>query len=174
MSRVLRGAATAVVVVLSALIAAVVAIPMIAGWIPLTVTSGSMTPTYPVGSQVVVEPLDSAAIGHIAVGDVITFMPRPNDDSLVTHRVVRVGVTDEGPVLTTRGDANNADDPTPVTGTMLRGKVRYGVPFAGYVARLVSAEDKATGRTFVAGALLAYGAVQVLLMIRDRRRRVSA
>src|SRR5918912_2525149 len=53
----------------------------------LTVVSGSMQPTLPLGSLVVVVPRNADAV---RVGDVITFSPPGDDTHTVTHRVVDV------------------------------------------------------------------------------------
>lgn len=139
---------------------ALVALPRLTGWVPLTVTSGSMTPTYPVGSQVVVEPLDHpGGIDEVSVGDVVTFMPHPDDPSLVTHRVVGIGSTTGGEVvLTTRGDANTATDEGGIGQRELRGRVRYGVPLAGYEATMLDAREKHIVTRVLGGLLLAYAA----------------
>src|ERR671938_1127981 len=53
----------------------------------LTVVSGSMQPTLPLGSLVVVVPRDAA---DVRIGDVITFNPPGDDTRTVTHRIVDV------------------------------------------------------------------------------------
>src|SRR3546814_18996242 len=104
----------------------VVAVPKFNGWIPLTVLSGSMEPTYPVGSQVVVERVGPKDADDLEVGDVITFLPRPEDTSVVTHRIVRKVQRQDGlPVFTPRSDANNSDAQWPMTDQHIRGKVEY-------------------------------------------------
>lgn len=153
------------------LLLAVVVVPLALGWVPLTVLSGSMEPTVPTGSQVVVEPLegeDDAA--GLSTGDVVTFMPRPDDPTLVTHRIVGVAVDGEGRrSFTTRGDANAAPDAEPVTATQLRGLVRYHVPWVGHAATLLDAEQKRGGMVLVAAALFGYALWQPVGALRDRR-----
>ncbi|WP_298583263.1 signal peptidase I [uncultured Kocuria sp.] len=157
----------------AALLLAVVVVPLVLGWVPLTVLSGSMEPTVPTGSQVVVAPLegeDDAA--GLSTGDVVTFMPRPDDPALVTHRIVGVAVDGEGRrSFTTRGDANAAPDADPVTATQLRGLVKYHVPWAGYAATLLDAEQKRGGIVLVATALFGYALWQLVGAVRDRGRR---
>lgn len=155
------------------LLLAVVVVPLVLGWVPLTVLSGSMEPTVPTGSQVVVAPLDGEddAAG-LSTGDVVTFMPRPDDPTLVTHRIVGVAVDGEGRrSFTTRGDANAAPDADPVTATQLRGLVKYHVPWAGYAATLLDAEQKRGGMVLVATALFGYALWQLVGALRDRGRR---
>ncbi|MEX5299012.1 signal peptidase I [Kocuria sp. CPCC 205292] len=155
----------------AALLLAVVVVPLALGWVPLTVLSGSMEPTVPTGSQVVVAPLegeDDAA--GLSTGDVVTFMPRPDDPTLVTHRIVGVAVDGEGRrSFTTRGDANAVPDAEPVTATQLRGLVKYHVPWAGYAATLLDAEQKRGGIVLVAAALFGYALWQLVGAVRDRR-----
>lgn len=155
-----------------ALAVLLVAVPRLLGWVPLTIVSGSMAPTIPVGSQVVVEPVDDAAdVARVQVGEVITFMPNPEDPTLVTHRVVTRSLgTDGSAVLTTQGDANDYPDGLALTDREVRGVVRYDVPVAGYVAQALDGSQKSLGVTLAAGALGAYAVAQVALAGRDRRR----
>ncbi|WP_127131095.1 signal peptidase I [Georgenia sp. SYP-B2076] len=159
-----------------ALAAVMVLIPRLMGWVPLTILTGSMEPTIPTGSQVVVETIegdDDAAL--LAIGDVITFMPRPDDPTLVTHRIVGRTQSSDGAVsFTTQGDANNAADPWTLTATQIRGVVEYHVPYAGYLANALSGHQKSTGVTVAAVALFAYGAVQLVGALRARRTSVAA
>lgn len=163
-------AVTALAVI--AAVVALVAVPRAMGWMPLTVLSGSMEPTIPVGSQVVVDPIeDDADVARIKVGDVVTFMPWPDDQTLVTHRVVTRSVGTDGAVtVTTQGDANDAADGLDLTERELRAVVRYHVPYAGYVAQLLDRGQKSLGIAAVVGGLGVYAAGQLLLAARDRRR----
>jgi signal peptidase len=74
----------------------------------LTVVSGSMQPTLPLGSLVVVVPRDAHAV---RVGDVITFSPPGDNTRMVTHRVVDVQGSGDEVQVHTRGDANPVADP---------------------------------------------------------------
>ena len=74
----------------------------------LTVVSGSMQPTLPLGSLVLVVPRGA---GAVRVGDVITFSPPGDNSRTVTHRVVDVQGTADGIQVHTRGDANRVADP---------------------------------------------------------------
>lgn len=171
----IRRLGRAVLVLLLALVAALalamVIVPRVMGWVPLTILSGSMEPTIPTGSQVVVAPVEGAdGAAGVQVGDVITVMPYPDDDTLVTHRVVaRTEAADGAVALTTQGDANASADPWTVTGTRLRGVVRYHVPYAGYLATALDGHQKQMGTVVVAVALLGYAAVQVLAAVRGAR-----
>lgn len=174
MTRVLRAVTvvvqTAVVGFVVLVLLAVVVVPRLSGWVPLTVLSGSMAPAIPAGSQVVVVPLDSVDdAADIQLGDVVTFAPLPGDPTLVTHRVVARAFGSDGSVeLTTQGDANDAVD-DPVSAEQVRGVVRYHVPYAGYVATLLSGDQKDVGVTVLAVALIAFSAVQLVRYVRWRR-----
>lgn len=156
-----------------AVLAAVVLVPRVMGWVPLTVLSGSMEPTITTGSQVVVEPVRGPAeVAALEVGDVITVMPRPEDPTLVTHRVVtkRWGA-DGSVVLTTQGDANATEDPWRLTSTQVRGRVLYHVPYVGYLAQTLDADQRDRAALLVAVALLCYAGWQLTHAVRDRRAR---
>ncbi|QJY46346.1 signal peptidase I [Pseudonocardia broussonetiae] len=116
------------VVAAVALALAVAAVPAVAGASTLTVLSGSMEPTLPVGSVVVVRPRPA---GEVGVGDVVTFLardPGSAETRVVTHRVVEVL---DGPAFRTRGDANPDPDPGVVAAADLRGVEWYVVPWVG-------------------------------------------
>lgn len=171
--RLIAALAGLVVAVVGIVLLAVVVVPRLVGWVPLTVLSGSMEPSIPTGSQVIVRPVgDTAGIEHLAVGDVITFLPRPDDSTPVTHRIVGVGFAGDGSrTFTTRGDANASADPDPVGARQVRGEVVYHVPFVGHVAGAVGPELK-RGVTVAGGVGLAAYAVDVLVLAwRSRRAR---
>ncbi|WP_162802055.1 signal peptidase I [Ornithinimicrobium murale] len=154
------------------LLTVMVLIPRLTGWVPLTVLSGSMEPTIPTGSLVVVERLQGEGdLAEVAVGDVVTFMPRPQDPTLVTHRVVSIGGRADGStVLVTKGDANGANDPDPVAAEQARGLVRYHIPYAGHLSTVLNVEQKKHGVIAVAGLLFAYAATRVVRAVRARRQ----
>lgn len=95
------------------------------------VTSGSMEPTIPVASVVLVERQD-----EYQMGDIITFS-QPGRDNLVTHRIV--DITQQGRVqsFTTKGDANNTDDNQLIPSMNVHGKVLYYVPYLGELVAFV-------------------------------------
>jgi signal peptidase len=79
--------------------------PLVLGATPYTVLTGSMRPTYPPGTMVVVRPVD---VERVAPGDVVTYQLASGRPEVVTHRVVAVGV---GP--TTGGSSRRRATPTP-------------------------------------------------------------
>jgi len=73
----------------------------------LAMETGSMAPGIGAGDVVVVRRVDPY---QIRPGAVITFQS-PLNRVQVTHRVATVDYTAQGPVFTTKGDANGATDP---------------------------------------------------------------
>jgi len=122
------------------------------GLTPFAVLSGSMEPTYHVGSLIYVK---HAEPHQVKVGDPITFVV--NEDGLVaTHRVVNIDikttkmaeVTDENGNTTiqevpldefayyfyTKGDANDVADGAPVYYMNLLGTPVFTIPYLGYLS----------------------------------------
>ncbi|AKT52642.1 hypothetical protein ADJ73_06950 [Arsenicicoccus sp. oral taxon 190] len=153
------------------LLALTVVIPMVMHWVPLTVLSGSMEPTIPIGSQVIVKRVESEQdVASLQRGDVITFLPRPGDNSLVTHRITSVSVDSEGVHhVKTKGAHNPSEDLEVKTVKQIRGVVVYHLPKVGYLANALNRDQKSRGIVVVAGALFAYALWQLLGLLRSRR-----
>lgn len=92
------------------------------------VKSGSMEPTIKTGGIVIDMPASSYEIG-----DIITFGQDTKTQIPTTHRIVAVEGTGADRVFTTKGDANDAPDPTPTPIGEVHGKVLLTIPFVGYV-----------------------------------------
>lgn len=103
--------------------------PQVAGHQMYIVLSGSMSPAFEAGSLAFVQPL---APRNIAVGEIITFRSAGGGDTLTTHRVVQVN-SEGGLSFITRGDANDVNDQHPVPAADVVGKVKFALPYAGYV-----------------------------------------
>jgi signal peptidase len=73
----------------------------------LTVLTGSMQPTMPVGSVVVVSPERPSAV---RVGQIVTYRIPVEDHRVISHRVIEVVQGGNRPIFRTQGDANNAPD----------------------------------------------------------------
>jgi signal peptidase len=146
-----------------------VVVPTLFGATPYVVLTGSMSPTMPAGTLVVVKPVGES---DIATGDVITFMPKENDPEVVTHRVVGVGFDAGGEaVFRTRGDANPVPDVDMVRGDQVVGEEWYSVPYLGYLTDVLTGWQRAVGVYLVAGALLLYALAMFVGAARDRLRR---
>ena len=122
---------------------------------PLTVLSGSMEPTYHVGSLIYVKSVDYK---DLKAGDVITFML--DEDTLATHRIVEVVPDEEDPATLryrTKGDANEFEDGSLVHYKNVVGTPVFTIPALGYIASYIQNPPG----TYIA---LSAGAVLLLLM----------
>jgi signal peptidase len=97
------------------------------------VRSESMSPALAAGDLVVAERVDA---GAIASGDVVTLAL--SSGVTVTHRVVSVTPSDDGPVFVTRGDANATSDPVAARADQLRGRVTWHVPLLGFLLAMLA------------------------------------
>jgi signal peptidase len=87
--------------------------------------TGSMSPTFPADSVLLVR---SVAADSVEMGDVVTVS---RDGTVpITHRVVSVTPMTTGAELVLRGDANTADDPEPYQVSRV-GLVLSGIPLGG-------------------------------------------
>lgn len=102
------------------------------GYTPYVIMSGSMEPAYPAGSLVYVQKTDPL---DVETGDPITFVL--NEDLVVaTHRVVSIDRNNQR--FTTKGDANDNSDSSPVLFKNLIGVPRFQIPKLGFVVHAVS------------------------------------
>lgn len=125
--------------------AAAVLVLLFLGIRPYAVITGSMEPAIPQGSICFVN--SRAAFSNISEGDVIVFR---RGELVVTHRAVRV---DEAGV-TTKGDANNAEDTGgKVTEENYVGKVVFWLPLIG---KVVLYARTVRGRIVVIGAFVLF------------------
>jgi signal peptidase len=93
------------------------------------VKSGSMEPTIPTGSLVIVKPMQ-----NYGIGDVITFGADTKTEIPTTHRIIGYESDAEGrSVYRTQGDANEDPDANPVAKGEVIGKVVLHLPYVGFV-----------------------------------------
>lgn len=165
------GQAVTWMVILSATSALMVSVlvPRLAGGTPYDVLTGSMRPELPSGTLVVVRP---TPIEEIAIGDVITYQLASGKPTVVTHRVVGIGVDVEGArVLQTQGDANEKLDPKPVREVQIKGELWYSVPKLGHLHHVLTGQERQWAVYAVAILLLGYAAMAWGGSLRDRLRR---
>lgn len=127
------------------------------GWQLQVVQSGSMDPTYAVGSLLVVGPLDPA---EVKVGSPIVFRDPRDAARQVTHRVVAMAPGD-GLGFITKGDANADADAVPVPAANVSGRPLWSISHLGNVLEWL-AWPRSLGLIVVPA---------VLLILDDRRRR---
>jgi signal peptidase len=156
----------------AALGAVTLVVPAAVGATPLAVLTPSMEPTFPVGTLVVVKP---TPIEEIRLGDVITYQIKPGEPALVTHRVVEVRSISTGEKqFLTKGDNNNAVDPTVVVAEQLKGRVWYSVPLAGFISMAVGASLGPVIVPLLGVLLLGYAGYTVVSGVAGNRKKRAA
>ena len=166
----LNGISLGILLLVLALGAITIAVPAAVGGMPLSVLTGSMRPTYPPGTLVVIKP---AAPEEIGIGDVITFQIESGKPAVATHRVIARS-TDSGTGevrFTTQGDANNTPDAEPVQPVQVRGKVWYAIPYLGWANQAIDGGTRSWAVPALAGALFLYAAWTVGSGLRERRQK---
>ena len=143
-------------VILAAVIVSLlpVTVPRFLGYEIYSVASGSMEPEIPVGSLVVVAPVQAE---EVRTGDIVAFRA---GGAVIVHRVVENQAADRQ--LVTKGDANNVQDLNPVAYGDLIGVVDRH--FAG-VGMVLSALTSGVGKV----ALLMVNVAGLALMILGKR-----
>lgn len=126
--KVLSTAVVAIVVVLAVLLAGV----RLVGLTPYTVLSGSMEPTYHVGSVIYVKDIDPTTLKE---GDSVTF--HLNSGIVATHRIIEISGEGQALSFLTKGDANDIDDGKPIPASAIIGKPLFSVPWLGYVSAFI-------------------------------------
>lgn len=127
----ISGALVGIVVLLAIALVGV----RLVGLQPYVVLSGSMEPTYHVGSLIYVKSVDYK---ELKAGDPITYMISEN--TVVTHRIIEVLVDEEDPNTIryfTQGDANEQPDGTSVHYKNIIGKPVFSIPYLGYVSNYI-------------------------------------
>ena len=123
---------TTILVAVVVLLAVLLVGARLTGLKVFSVLSGSMEPTYRVGSIIYVKDVNPY---ELKSGDVITFML--NEDTVATHRIVEV-VPDENDSTVvrfkTKGDANAAEDGSLVHYKNIIGSPVFSIPKLGYIA----------------------------------------
>ncbi|MDQ1130273.1 signal peptidase I [Microbacterium sp. SORGH_AS_0888] len=155
-----RAVSWALMIVVVALVLALAVVPRVLGGDSLTVLSGSMEPTFSPGDVIVVRGADEASVCQdVSIGTIVTYFPKPNDPTLITHRVVgkTIGTFDDGTTcrLLTQGDANSAVD-EPVSPRQVRGTFLYGVPGVGWARQWVG-DNLMLVAIAVGGLLIGWG-----------------
>ncbi len=107
-----------------------IAVPKVFGLAEFNVITGSMEPKLPVGSLVYVK---AASFEDLKEKDIIAF---DKGATVITHRIVSINESDM--LITTKGDANDANDFTPVPYQDVIGKVVFHIPVYGFIAAFIS------------------------------------
>lgn len=130
-----------------------------------TVLSGSMEPTYKVGSLVYVVDTD---INELTKGDVITF--RVTENVIATHRIVEIDEGISERKFRTKGDANDFVDENFVEKDRIIGKPVFTIPYLGYVASFM---QTISGKLIMVGvSILLIVVVVVIDSITDDKKKI--
>ncbi|MGD9954705.1 MAG: signal peptidase I [Candidatus Nanopelagicales bacterium] len=132
-------------------------LPMVIGWRPFVVESGSMQPRIDVGDIVLAAPETDP---QNLLGRVTVFDDPERPESTKTHRVI--AINDDG-TMTTKGDANPNADTAPLKIEDVRGLGRLLVTFAGLPMVWMH-----TGQYFYLGLFLLSLVIASYLVGRDR------
>ena len=139
------GFLSGILLVVLAVLAGLLIIPKAMGYEEMAVLTGSMEPNYPVGALIFVKEEDPE---KLKVGDVITY--RLDEDTVVTHRIVEINRDEQ--TVTTKGDANEDKDGSPVSYSNIVGKAHFKVPFLGFIAMNIKTSK---GIAAICGVLVA-------------------
>ena len=146
----ISGVLVAVVVLLAVMLVGV----RLVGLKPYVVLSGSMEPSYPVGSLIYVKAVDYR---QLQVGDPITYLLSEN--TVVTHRIIEVLADPEDPETIryfTKGDANEIADGTSVHYRNIIGVPVFAIPYLGYVSNYIQSPP---------GSYVAIAACAILILL---------
>ena len=114
-------------------LAGLLLVPTLLGMQRYVITGGSMEPTIAKGSLVFSEVVPTAQLRR---GNVVTYRPPAGSgpDGMVTHRIVWSGRDKDGRLgFKTQGDANAAPDPWKLRLSAEQARVKFAVPYLGYV-----------------------------------------
>lgn len=123
--RVIAASSARALLVLIASLSIASVLPAALGWTPTVVLTGSMEPALPVGSVLVSK---QASTDQLKPGHVVTVEDPDQPGMLRTHRLVEVKPSGD---LILKGDANQADDSTPVSPAAVQGVGALSVPRVG-------------------------------------------
>lgn len=121
---------TALVIVVVLLAVLLVGVRLV-GFTPYTVLSGSMEPTYHVGSIIYVSKIQPT---DLKLMDPVTY--RSENGIVVTHRIIEILNPNDPEKLAFRlkGDANEIPDGAPIPASALLGKPLFSIPYLGYLS----------------------------------------
>jgi signal peptidase I len=136
-------------------------LPRLGAYRTATVLTASMHPTFAPGDMVVTVP---EPVSSVRVGQVISYRVPVGEHQIETHRVVKIvqGQGTANPVIQTRGDANQANDPWTAR---LQGATAWRqvavIPKLGYVLSAMR------GRAIEIAAVLIAPIVLVVLLLSE-------
>ena len=135
-----------VLIVLVILLCSLLVLPGMTGFHMYNVLSGSMEPAIPVGSLLYVH---GKVPEDVEEDEIIAFYSSNEDSGIITHRVVKNNVVSGS--FTTKGDANEKEDPTPVPYENYIGSIVLSVPYVGRVLTIMTSLEGKIAAACVVG-----------------------
>lgn len=131
--KIIASAIAQAMIIIAIIISVILLFLRLIGFVPMTVLTGSMVPTYDPGDIVYVKPVEN--VSQLTIGDAVTFQEKSGVRSYVTHRIVGFGFDDAGNMLTvyTQGDANSVVD-EPLKPEQIMGTIEFHIPKIGYIS----------------------------------------
>ena len=118
------------VIICTVLLLLLLAIPRLLGYEIYNVVSGSMQPAIGIGDLILVKDINPEDLKE---GDIIAYI---HNDVVICHRVIENSVF--AGKITTKGDANENEDPEMIDYYNVIGIVEHNYPFMGAVGEYVS------------------------------------
>lgn len=106
--------------------------------VPSIVVSNSMVPAISKGDLILIEKTNADSL---KIGDIIQYKL---EDIQVFHRIIDVKYNQGIRYFITKGDANNAEDPNPVTEAQVMGKYIARIPYIGWPVILLRQQTNET------------------------------
>lgn len=151
---------SSVVLCILAFLVLLVYIPKAIGYKTFYIKTGSMEPSISQGSLVFTRKIQ---FSEVRAGDVFTFT-NDNKNDYFTHRVVEIDR--ENQMLVTKGDANDQNDPYPISFYYAVGRVDFSMPYVGSAVEFL---NSTAGKVIVAAVYIAWIAVEIELYAMKRR-----
>lgn len=140
-----------ILVIITAIAVIFVMFTIVTGTKGYAVTSNSMADRLVRGDAVFSK---AVSFDELREGDIVTV--RVGDKGYFTHRIV--GIDSEKRTVTTKGDANDSNDPMDTEEKNIVGRMWFSVPYIGYISILTSGTPSTTVLivlVFIAAALIA-------------------
>jgi len=137
--------------------------PRVFGLHMVIVEGESMEPHIQYGALAIVKDVNPA---DVKVGDVVEFTA-PDTHWVTTHRVV--AISDDHKTFTTRGDANNTDDQSPLPASGIHGEFLFSIPQVGNTIRWLHTRNGYLAIVLIPGAAIIL--FELLSITKELRRK---
>ncbi|KAF0092291.1 MAG: signal peptidase endoplasmic reticulum-type [Fusobacteria bacterium] len=146
------------ILIYSLIILSIFILPLVKFY-PLSVNDNDMSPSYSVGSLVLLNEID---VTKIYPDDVIAFTTSDKKYSYDISRIVNKNIVKR--IFEIRGDNINVDSAKEITYVSILGKVVYDIPYLGYINNFISeTKGKIISSTIILGLLVIPYLIKFLL-----------